>query len=393
MLTGVACGVAEHLQVKPVYLRVAFVVLAMPVFAGVGVLLYVALWAVLPSERGERPWRDRRQWPIFLTLGIGLLAFSAIIGLDGKGMLFGWVAAVVALGAGVIWHQIKPDADWIDSFFGSNGRSYAIVRLIIGGVLVVIGVIGMLAIFVGLSGEGAAEVANSIAFTLIALAGSAMVFGPLAWRTILQLREEREARVRQQERADVAAMVHDQVLHTLALIQRRSTDAREVTRLARGQERSLRNWLYKPQATAAEKLQAAVEEAAAEVEDSFAVTVDSVVVGDCDMDSQVAALVAASREAMVNAAKHAGVETISLYAEVEPQLLSVFVRDRGTGFDPEDIDADRHGVRGSIVERMRRHGGTAEVLSTVGEGTEVRLSLPRTESSTSASHNIEETKK
>lgn len=393
MLTGVACGVAEHLQVKPVYLRVAFVVLAMPVFAGVGVLLYVALWAVLPSERGERPWRDRRQWPIFLMLGIGLLAFSAIIGLDGKGMLFGWVAAVVALGAGVIWHQIKPDADWIDSFFGSNGRSYAIVRLIIGGVLVVIGVIGMLAILVGLSGEGAAEVANSIAFTLIALAGSAMVFGPLAWRTILQLREEREARVRQQERADVAAMVHDQVLHTLALIQRRSTDAREVTRLARGQERSLRNWLYKPQATAAEKLQAAVEEAAAEVEDSFAVTVDSVVVGDCDMDSQVAALVAASREAMVNAAKHAGVETISLYAEVEPQLLSVFVRDRGTGFDPEDIDADRHGVRGSIVERMRRHGGTAEVLSTVGEGTEVRLSLPRTESSTSASHNIEETKK
>jgi signal transduction histidine kinase len=101
-----------------------------------------------------------------------------------------------------------------------------------------------------------------------------------------------------------------------------------------------------------------------------------VVVGDTDCDDRVAALVAAAREALVNAARHAGVETVSLYAEVEPDELSVFIRDRGKGFDMDQVEESRHGVRGSIIGRMDRHGGRAEIRSAHGDGTEVRLILP-----------------
>jgi signal transduction histidine kinase len=171
-------------------------------------------------------------------------------------------------------------------------------------------------------------------------------------------------------------MVHDQVLHTLALIQRNAADTAMVTRLARGQERSLRNWLYKPMGSASEFFAAAVEQAAAEVEDTYAIAVETVVVGDQEVDEHTRALVAATREALVNAARHAKVGTVSLYAEVEPGEVSVFVRDRGVGFEPSTIDDNRHGVRGSIVGRMQRHGGRAEIRSEPGEGTEVRLHLP-----------------
>jgi signal transduction histidine kinase len=198
----------------------------------------------------------------------------------------------------------------------------------------------------------------------------------MLWRTFSQLRTEREARIREQERAELAAMIHDQVLHTLALIQRNSADIKEVQRLARGQERSLRNWLYKPTASPTERFAAALEQAAAEVEDTYAISVETVVVGDTQCDEGVAALVAAAREALVNAARHAGVETVSLYAEVEAEKLSVFVRDRGAGFDLEQVEESRHGVRGSIIGRMRRHGGHAEIRSAPGDGTEVRLTLP-----------------
>jgi signal transduction histidine kinase len=174
------------------------------------------------------------------------------------------------------------------------------------------------------------------------------------------------------------------VLHTLALIQRNSTDIKEVQRLARGQERSLRNWLYKPSASPTERFAAALEQAAAEVEDTYAISVETVVVGDTQCDDSVAALVAAAREALVNAARHAGVETVSLYAEVEAEELSVFIRDRGAGFDLTAVEDTRHGVRGSIIGRMRRHGGKAEIRSAPGDGTEVRLTLPVSRESVTA---------
>ena len=221
-----------------------------------------------------------------------------------------------------------------------------------------IGVIGILGRFAPGEPDLSATLFGMF-FALLALAGVVVALAPVLWRMFGQLREEREARIREQERAEVAAMVHDQVLHTLALIQRNATDSTSVLRLARGQERTLRNWLYKPTGSPTERFAAALEQAAAEVEDTYAITVETVVVGDGDNDERVAALVAAAREALVNAARHAKVGTVSLYAEAEEEQFSVFVRDRGAGFDPSTVEEDRHGVRGSIIGRMQRHGGQA----------------------------------
>jgi signal transduction histidine kinase len=243
-----------------------------------------------------------------------------------------------------------------------------------GGVLVATGIIGVVAVYA--PAGSLSSVINGVIFALVGLLGVGVVVAPLLWRTFSQLRAEREGRIREQERAEVAAMIHDQVLHTLALIQRNSADIKEVQRLARGQERSLRNWLYRPTASPTERFAAALEQAAAEVEDTYAISVETVVVGDTDCDDRVTALVAAAREALVNAARHAGVETVSLYAEVEEDEISVFVRDRGAGFDMDEIEDSRHGVRGSIIGRMQRHGGHAEIKSAPGDGTEVRLTMP-----------------
>ncbi|HEY9482278.1 MAG TPA: ATP-binding protein, partial [Micromonosporaceae bacterium] len=234
----------------------------------------------------------------------------------------------------------------------------------------------LFAVFAPVSGAGFSAILSSALFAILALCGVALAVAPLLWRMIGQLRAEREGRIREAERAEIAAMVHDQVLHTLALIQRNSGDPTVVVRLARGQERSLRNWLYKPTGSASEMFSAAIEEAVAEVEDTYAITVESVVVGDAAMTDAVRALVAASREAMVNAARHAKIQSISLYAEVEPEQVSAFIRDRGVGFDMSSVESDRHGVRGSIIGRMERHRGRAEIRTEPGEGTEVRLTMP-----------------
>jgi signal transduction histidine kinase len=191
------------------------------------------------------------------------------------------------------------------------------------------------------------------------------------------LTAERAERVRTQERADMAAHLHDSVLQTLALIQRNADDAATVARLARAQERDLRSWLYAGEAADESSVAAALRAAGAGVEDAHGVSVDVVAVGDCPFGEQVRPIVNAAREAMTNAAKHAGTPRVDVYAEVTEDAIEVFVRDRGAGFDPTTVPDDRHGVRDSIVDRMRRHGGRAEVRSAPGEGTEVRLHLPR----------------
>ena len=188
------------------------------------------------------------------------------------------------------------------------------------------------------------------------------------------LSQERRERIRSQERAEVAAHLHDSVLQTLALIQKAAGSPSEVTRLARSQERELRTWLYTSRAGQG-TLSRALEAVAAEVEEQHRVSVDVVAVGDLVLDEKGAALVAAAREAVVNAAKHSGAATVDVYAEVEPHQATVFVRDRGVGFDPSDVPADRHGLSGSVVGRMERHGGRAFVRSTPGEGTEIRLEM------------------
>jgi signal transduction histidine kinase len=169
------------------------------------------------------------------------------------------------------------------------------------------------------------------------------------------------------------------VLHTLTLIQRNVSDPKTVTRLARAQERDLRSWLYRPVADPGATMQAELERTAAEVEDAHGVTVDVVVVGDCPLDDGLRALLLAAREALVNAAKYAGEAPISLYAEVEPEQVTVFVRDRGPGFDPDAVPDDRLGLRQSVVGRTMRHGGTAVVRSLPAEGTEIQLEMPRTQ--------------
>jgi phage shock protein PspC (stress-responsive transcriptional regulator) len=380
---GVAAGLAEHLGVPVVRVRLALVVLT--VLGGLGAVLYAAYWAVLPQDpAGARTnGRDAGQLVAFGALALGGLLLGVLIT---GGLLFGTVglAVVVILGAGLIWHRADPvqrrkwaepatRTPWTGPLLGDASRLQAVVRLAAGAILVVIGLVGFLARYGDL-----ASAREGLFFGGILLAGVGVVAGPWMWRTVVELRAERAERIRSQTRADIAAMVHDQVLHTLALIRRNAEDPREVARLARGQERELRNWLYKPTASPEEKLAAALEAVAAEVEDTFAVTVDVVVVGDGDVDEALGALVQATREALVNAGRHAGVSAVSLYAEVEPDAVSVFVRDRGAGFDPASVDGDRHGVSGSIVGRMERHGGSADIRTAPGEGTEVRLRMSRT---------------
>lgn len=221
--------------------------------------------------------------------------------------------------------------------------------------------------------------ARDAAFTaIVAVLALALILAPFIWRLGRSLAAERAERIRSQERAEMAAHLHDSVLQTLTLMQKRAGDPREVAALARRQERELRGWLSSGRTAAAGGLAAALRAAAEEVEDAHRVEVDVVTVGDCALDEGAGALVAATREALVNAAKFAGdAGPVSVYAEVSPELIEAYVRDRGAGFDVERIGGDRHGVRESIVGRMRRHGGDATIASMPGSGTEVALSLPR----------------
>jgi signal transduction histidine kinase/phage shock protein PspC (stress-responsive transcriptional regulator) len=386
MVAGVAAGIAQHLGISVVRVRVAFAVLLG--LSGLGLLLYAAFWAVVPLQPGESeepPKRDFLQLLPFIAIGLGMIMIQGLVfNSIGVASTAGWLVAIIAVGAGVIWHQSAPErrrqwsdtlpVPWLGAVIEESDRRAFVLRFIGGGVLVAVGFIGVVAVYGPQDNFDA--VINGVIFALVGLAGVGVVTAPVLWRIFNQLRAEREGRVREQERAELAAMVHDQVLHTLALILRNASDVKTVQRLARGQERSLRSWLYKPAASPTERLAAALEQAAAEVEDTYGITVEAVVVGDRETDERVGALVAAAREALVNAARHAKVQTISLYAEVEPEQISVFVRDRGAGFDPSTVEDHRHGVRGSIIGRMKRHGGRAEIRSEPGDGTEVRLILP-----------------
>ncbi len=383
VLGGVAAGLATHLGIPVLAVRVAFVVLLL--FNGLGALLYAVFWAVLtPADEPNRP-QTGRLATLVLAGGLALLVIMARIVLFGdpsSSSALGWLFALIAAGAGIIWHQTAAASrpgmagSGLLGVLTGPGRAGFLLRFVGGGVLILGGIMGLLAVVAPLTGGGLSAVLNGLLFTLIAMAGVGLMTAPLLWRMFGALREEREARIREQERAEFAAMVHDQVLHTLALIQRHTTSGSTAYRLARAQERTLRNWLYNPSGSPHEKFAAALEQAAGEVEDAYGITVEVVVVGDADTDERFQALVAAAREAMVNAARHAQVDSVSLYAEVEPDQVNVFVRDRGVGFDLANVNGDRHGVRGSIIGRMERHGGRAEIISAPGEGTEVRLRLP-----------------
>jgi signal transduction histidine kinase len=206
------------------------------------------------------------------------------------------------------------------------------------------------------------------------LGGVALVLLPWGLKFWRDLESERAGRVRETERAEIAAHLHDSVLQTLALIQRRAGNEQDVVRLARAQERELRGWLFKDPARDAGQLSDRIKAAAAEVEDGLGNAVDVVSVGDTAMTDRHEALVQASREAMLNASRHGG-GPVSVYVEAADSGVEVFIKDRGPGFVLEAVPGDRLGIRESIIGRMRRHDGTAEINSTP-DGTEVRLKLP-----------------
>lgn len=279
-----------------------------------------------------------------------------------------WPVALTAGGLMLLWRR---SATPLETLRGALPELQP--RMVAGAALVVLGAIA----FLGAT-DALAQARSVLLAALVVVVGIGLIFGPAWLRVARALADERAERVRSQERAEMAAHLHDSVLQTLALIQRRADDPREVATLARRQERELRAWLAgEPLVPEVESLAAALRAAAAEVEDLHGVAVEVVAVGDAPLDERAAATVQAAREAMLNAARFAGAERIDVYAEATPERLEVFVRDRGAGFDPGAIPADRRGVRESIVGRMARAGGEARVRSEPGGGTEVELVVAR----------------
>jgi signal transduction histidine kinase len=400
---GVAAGLARHLDVPVLWVRAFF--LGSSVIGGLGLMLYAGLWFLLPADRhftheapglsaatrqGKRQTRRTRMLadagPL-VAIGAVAIGLVAIIGRATGGAVVLWPLVLAAIGIAALWRQADEAQRerWLDTtgrigplraLVGSGGWA-AYARIIVGvGFLV-----GAIVLFTVRGGDfGVAR--DAVIAALLAVLGVALMIGPWLYRLSSDLTEERAERIRSQERADVAAHLHDSVLQTLALIQKTADDPAQVTRLARSQERDLRAWLYTAEANDGSTVAAALRQAAAEVEDSFGTPVEVVCVGDEPMREETRPLVLAAREAMVNAAKHSGASKVDVYAEVGAAGCEVFVRDRGAGFDTDLVADDRHGVRHSIVDRMQRHGGQARVRSAPGEGTEVRLHLPTAQEAT-----------
>jgi signal transduction histidine kinase len=378
-------------------IRVVFV--ALVTFSFVGVLAYAALWLLLPQQpvatapglesasragmrdrSAPRPWIDWGALAALAALGTGLVWLVQLSSLGISERLF-WPVVFACAGAALVWRQADSTQQerWQSE---AGGRAWLAPVLARGGwpamVRVVVG-LGLVGAAYGLvvAQQGQIELLPEVmAMTVLALAGLAIVLAPWLHRSRTALNTARAEKVRADARADMAAHLHDSVLQTLALIQRQSEDPRAVQQIARRQERELRTWLYGEE-LAGTTLKAALTSAAAEVEDERGVPVELVVVGDAEPSDSLQALVQAAREAMVNAAKHSGADKIDVYAEVADDVVEVFVRDRGRGFDPSAVPEDRMGVQGSIVNRMARHKGTATVRSRPGDGTEVRLEIRR----------------
>ncbi|WP_231642541.1 PspC domain-containing protein [Nocardia sp. NRRL S-836] len=378
VIAGVASGLANHLGAPVFWVRAVFAVFA--ALSGVGIIAYALLWMFVPQSAVAEPEteEDRKEWQQAVGLaavGIGVAVFTGLIGGGASGWS-GWITgpiAVALVGAAVVWREADEAQRrrWRDGAM-AQGKS-GIVRTVAGGALVVAGVAAFL-----VANDSIQNLSTVVLSVLATLVGVAVLTVPLWMRLVRDLDAERRARIRTDERAEIAAHLHDSVLQTLALIQKQADSTREVKRLARSQERELRSWLYgREVGEQPQTVSVAIAQACAEVEDDFAIVVPQVVVGDCELEDGLIPLVQAAREAIVNAAKHAGVAEVSVYAEVEPEKVTVFVRDRGKGFDPDTVPEDRHGLAGSIRGRMNRHGGAVRLRTAPGEGTEVQLEMPR----------------
>jgi len=453
MLGGVAGGLAAHLGIPVLWVRMAFLVLLLG--DGLGALLYAAFWFVVPLGMGAGmgtttagrlrfglQWDDRsrrrgdERFPRHMRrfrsavqaalqgepagyeaapggyqsggyaagaaepgggpgqgaarrpgadrgplLALVALVAGVLVLLDTMNQRISpylWPLLITALGVALVWRQADDSrwSRWLALGSATGRRGSAVLRLVSGVLLVAAGIVGFLAMQGSLR-----DYAQIIEAVLAVLAGVLVLGGPYLLRMWQDLSTERRERIRAQERAEVAAHVHDSVLHTLTLIQRQAEDPKEVLRLARAQERELRRWLYRPddREEGPDTLAESVRRVAAEVEDAHGIPVEVVCVGDCPMDEGLSAQLQAAREAMVNAAKYGGGSPVSVYAEVEDRTVWVFVRDRGPGFDLDAVPEDRMGVRESIIGRMRRNGGSARLRPAPDGGTEVELQMERAE--------------
>jgi signal transduction histidine kinase len=409
VVAGVASGIGDALQIDPVLVRLAFVVLTLA--SGLGAILYGLLWVMLPSQSADGQVRRVRSLDsdtdVTRGLAFGSIVLGAVLLVRRTGVWFPdglmWPTVLTAAGIAMIWRRVPGTADPQERLRGVSERGIAglgedvrrflfddtwsrrsMGRVAIGGVLIFLGA----ATFIATSGSLAALRQGFVA-AVILFAGMGMLVAPWLMRLSRQATDERRERIRSEERSVMAAHLHDSVLQTLAIIQKKANNPREVMLLARRQERELRTWLYDGTAAVHDgprTLAQAIAAAADSVEADHGVVIEVVQVGDAAASDSVSALVAASREAMVNAAKHSGAAEISVFVEVEPtpsgRTAEVFVRDRGKGFDTSVIADDRHGIRDSLVQRMERVDGAARIHSEIGEGTEVQLvlRLPRVDS-------------
>ena len=413
-LGGVCAGISRRYGVDLWLVRFAFVVTTAA--GGLGAALYALAWLLIPA--GDTPAAAPKRAPsgraaVEVALGTGLLLVSALLTFRALGIWFCdaivWPLILIASGGALIWRQslgsrgeeapaaaaVPPAprpttattaetgrrgggigdrlAGALDELRHDEGRraALAVSRTGIGIALVIA------AGLVFLQATGALSAARDVLLSVVvAVVVLGVIFAPWIVRLVRSLTSERAERIRSQERSEVAAHLHDSVLQTLAMVQRRAGDPQEVAAIARRQERELRAWLAgRPAPGAVARLAPALEAAATEVEERYGVPVEVVVVGDRDLDPAVEAIVAAAREAMTNAAKFGGGSPVDVYAESTDGRTQVFVRDRGPGFDPERLPDDRRGVRESIVGRMERHGGRASITSSAGAGTEVELLL------------------
>jgi signal transduction histidine kinase/phage shock protein PspC (stress-responsive transcriptional regulator) len=376
MLLGVCGGIARRFGVDAYVVRMVLLLLTLT--GGLGVLLYLAGWFV--SSDGDDtvtvPAIDpalatARSWSV-AAAGGGVLMAARNLGVwPGDTIMV--PAVVVASGSALLWYRGR-DSDAHGDPLERVLQGHATpLRALGGAALALAGVVALAA-----RGVPFDQLPAALAALALALAGAAVLVGPYVGRLTTQLRDEERARIRDQERNDMAAHLHDSVLQTLALMQRAAADPRRMVMLARRQERELRSWLYDAKVSASVgSLSLRAEGIAAEVELDHGLPVELVVVGDVDVTPPVDALLLAVREATVNAAKHANGDLVSIYVEVEPQSIRAFVRDKGIGFEPAAVADDRRGIAMSIRDRVQRVGGRAELESAPGAGTEWELVVPR----------------
>lgn len=388
VIGGVAAGIAVWRGFNPTTVRIVFAVAAL-ITAGWAVPFYVIAWLLIPAKGEERSIASRAKhdspgMAIAVALASLLAVFLVLAGVLNDGVIekYGWAQVVSVAVLTIIWRNAPEDEQAamrrLVAPFGASGKSARrATRLRIVGALALL--VGGLADLLSLHG-GTALLAPLGGF-LFVTAGIVLLLGPWWLRIARDLMVERQARARAEERADIAAHMHDSVLQTLALIQRRAEDPQAVVQLARAQERELRSWLFEGRAPGdidVSSFAQGVRQIQRDVEALHGVPVEVVTVADCPLDEHLNSLLMAAREATVNAAKWSGAAVISVYAEVEPDKVNVTVRDRGKGFDPSAVPGDRKGVAESIRGRMSRHGGEATVQSAPGEGTKVTLTMPRT---------------